>query len=152
MLPKQDAVRAHNQDALWNRLNAKASSFSDGPVELESIATWLKGTGEDQAVGILLQELIGRAFESSYKETQESWAAAVTLDAAIRMKNPLKRDRERPFWGTSVSSDNQDQRRVGAAAGSNCLCHSSELVPTIVPPLQLAPLSGSIALLGLPIR
>jgi hypothetical protein len=58
---------------------------------LESIATWLKGTGEDQAVGILLQELIGRVFESSYKATQESWAAAVTLDAAIRMKNPLKR-------------------------------------------------------------
>src|ERR1700722_19007474 len=62
MLPKQDAVRAHNQNALWNRLNAKASSFRDGPVELDSIATWLKGTGEDQAVGILLQELIGRVF------------------------------------------------------------------------------------------
>jgi hypothetical protein len=91
MLPKQDVVRAHNQNALWNRLNAKASSFRDGPVELESIALWLQGTGEDQAVGILLQELIGRAFDSSYKATQESWAAAVTLDAAIRIKNPLKR-------------------------------------------------------------
>src|ERR1700689_971280 len=91
MLPKQDAVRAHNQDAVWERLNAKASFLRDGPVELESIATWLKGTGENHAVGILLQELIGRVFESSYKATQETWAAAVTLDAAIRMKNPLKR-------------------------------------------------------------
>lgn len=91
MLPKQDVVRAHNQNALWNRLNARASSLRDGPVELDSIATWLKGTGEDQAVGILLQELIGRVFDSSYKATQESWAAAVALDAAIRMKNPLKR-------------------------------------------------------------
>ncbi len=30
MLPKQDAVRAHNQDALWDRLNAKASFLRDG--------------------------------------------------------------------------------------------------------------------------
>src|SRR3984885_7408420 len=46
MLPKQDVARAHDQDALWNRLNAKASSLGDGPVELDSIATWLKGAGE----------------------------------------------------------------------------------------------------------
>jgi hypothetical protein len=91
MLPKQDTARAHNQSALWDQLNAKASLFRDGPVELEKIAAWLKGVGEDQVVGILLQELIGRAFDSSYKATQESWAAAVTLDAAIRMRNPLKR-------------------------------------------------------------
>ncbi len=34
-----------------------------GSVELESIATWIKGIGENQAVGILLQELIGRVFD-----------------------------------------------------------------------------------------
>jgi hypothetical protein len=91
MLPRQDAARAHNQDALWNQLNAKASLFRDGPVELESIAAWLKGAGEDHAIGMLLQELVGRAFEASYKATQESWTAAVTLDEAIRTNNPFKR-------------------------------------------------------------
>jgi hypothetical protein len=91
ILPRQDAARAQNQDALWNQLNAKASLFREGPVELESIAAWLKGVGEDHAVGILLQELVGRTFASSYTATQESWTAAVTLDQAIRMKNPFKR-------------------------------------------------------------
>ena len=91
MLPRQDTVRAHDQDALWNQLNARASQFRDGPAELESIATWLKGTGEDHIVGRLLQELAGRAFEGSYTATQESWAAAVTLDEAIRTSNPFKR-------------------------------------------------------------
>jgi hypothetical protein len=121
MLPKQDAVRAHNQDALWDRLNAKASSFRDGPVELESIATWLKGTGEDQAVGILLQELIGRVFESSYKATQESWAAAVTLDAAIRMKNPLKR----LSWKISGRIRNATRVLAAKVAGDRAAIHGT---------------------------
>ena len=121
MLPKQDVVRAHNQDALWNRLNAKASSLRDGPVELESIALWLQGTGEDQTVGILLQELIGRIFDSSYKATPESWAAAVTLDAAIRIKNPLKR----LSW--KITGRIRNARRVLAAkvAGDRAAIHGT---------------------------
>ena len=121
MLPKQDAVRAHNQNALWNRLNAKASSFRDGPVELDSIATWLKGTGEDQAVGILLQELIGRIFDSSYKATPESWAAAVTLDAAIRIKNPLKRLR----WKITGRIRNARSVLAAKVAGDRAAIHGT---------------------------
>ena len=121
MLPKQDVVRAHNQDALWNRLNAKASSLRNGPVELENIATWLKGTGEDQAVGILLQELIGRAFDSSYKATQESWAAAVTLDAAIRIKNPLKRLR----WKITGRIRNARSVLAAKVAGDRAAIHGT---------------------------
>jgi hypothetical protein len=121
MLPKQDVVRAHNQDALWNRLNAKASSLRDGPVELDSIATWLKGAGEDQAVGILLQELIGRAFDSSYKATQESWAAAVTLDAAIRIKNPLKRLR----WKITGRIRNARSVLAAKVAGDRAAIHGT---------------------------
>lgn len=121
MLPKQDVVRAHNQDALWNRLNAKASSLRDGPVELESIALWLQGTGEDQAVGILLQELIGRIFDSSYKATPESWAAAVTLDAAIRIKNPLKRLR----WKITGRIRNARSVLAAKVAGDRAAIHGT---------------------------
>jgi hypothetical protein len=121
MLSKQDVVRAHNQDSLWNRLNAKASSLRDGPVELDSIATWLKGAGEDQAVGILLQELIGRAFDSSYKATQESWAAAVTLDAAIRSKNPLKRLR----WKITGRIRNARSLLASKVAGDRAAIHGT---------------------------
>jgi len=121
MLSKQDVVRAHNQDALWNRLNAKASSLRDGPVELDRIATWLKGAGEDQAIGILLQELIGRAFDSSYKATQESWAAAVTLDAAIRIKNPLKRLR----WKITGRIRNARSVLAAKVAGDRAAIHGT---------------------------
>ena len=90
MQPRQSASRAHDRNTLWDQLSAKASFFRDGPAELESVVSWLKGIDDVQEVGILLQELVGRAFEPSYKATEESWAAAVTLAAAIRTKNPLK--------------------------------------------------------------
>ncbi|UWZ85175.1 hypothetical protein [Occallatibacter riparius] len=90
MQSRQSACRAHDQNTLWDQLSAKASFFRDGPAELESVAAWLKGIGEVHEVGILLQELVGRAFEPSYKASEESWAAAVTLAAAIQAKNPIK--------------------------------------------------------------
>jgi hypothetical protein len=90
MLPKHDLARAHDQNELWEQLNAKAVLFRGGPVELEHLAEWLKGAQEIQRVGMLLQEVVGRVFEPSYKATEESWAAAVTMDGAIRMKSPLK--------------------------------------------------------------
>jgi len=64
--------------------------FRDGPVQLESLAAWVKGLGDGREVGILLQELVGRAFDPSYEATEESWAAALTMEAAIRIKSPFK--------------------------------------------------------------
>ena len=90
LLPKQDESRAKQQNALWERLNAKALQFRSGPVQLASIAAWLKGAGDGRDIGILVQELIGRAFDPAYQADEESWAAAVLMDAAIRMKSPLK--------------------------------------------------------------
>lgn len=90
MQPRQSASRAHDQNTLWDQLSARASFFRDGPAELESVAAWLRGIGDVQEVGIVLQDLVGRAFEPSYRATEESWAAAITLAAAIRTRNPLK--------------------------------------------------------------
>lgn len=90
MQPRQSASRAHDQNTLWNQLTAKAPYFRDGPAELESVVSWLKGISDVQEVGILIQELVGREFEPAFKASEESWAAAVTLAEAIRMKNPLK--------------------------------------------------------------
>ena len=90
MMPRHDSARAYEQNALWKKLNARAAELREGSVELEPLSTWLKGAGEGQAAGILVQELIGRAFSPAYVATQESWNAAVTLDASLRIKNPLK--------------------------------------------------------------
>jgi hypothetical protein len=121
MLPKHDPGRAHNQDELWNQLNSKSSHFSNGPVELEKIAAWLKGVGEEEGLGLLLQELVGRAFDSSYRATQESWAAAVTMDDAIRMKNPLKR------FGWKITGRIRTAREVLAAkvGGNTAAIHGT---------------------------
>jgi hypothetical protein len=91
MVPRADRTRAREQEALWHRLNGRAPQLIEGPDELECVVSWLKGTGVEHEIGPLLQGLVGRAFDPSYKANAESWAAAVTLDAAIRMKNPVKR-------------------------------------------------------------
>ena len=121
MQPRLSASRAHDQKTLWDQLSAKASSFRDGPLELESVAVWMKGIGEGQEVGILLQELVGRAFEPSYKASNESWAAAVTMAAAIRIKNPLK------LLSWKISGRIRDARNVLAAkvAGDRAAIHGT---------------------------
>ncbi len=90
LLPRQDAARASEQRALWERLNAKALQFRSGRAPLESAAAWVRGVGDDREAGILLQELIGGVFDPLYEADAESWAAAVTMDAAIRMRSPLR--------------------------------------------------------------
>jgi len=121
MQPRPSASRAHDQKTLWDQLSAKASSFREGPLELESVAVWLKGIGEDQEVGILLQELVGRAFELSYKASEESWAAAVTMADAIRTKNPLK------LLGWKISGRIRSARNTLAAkvAGDRAAIHGT---------------------------
>ena len=90
MSPKECPTRARKQDALWTTLNDKAAMVKEGPEELEGLAQWLKGTGNEHELGILVQQAVGSLFSSSYAATSESWAAALALDAAPRTSNPLK--------------------------------------------------------------
>jgi len=121
MLPRLSASRAHDQKTLRDQLSAKASFYRGGPLELESVAVWLKGTGEDQEVAILLQQLVGRAFEPSYKASEESWAAAVMMAAATRIKNPLK------LFSWKISGRIRSSRNTLAAkvAGDRAAIHGT---------------------------
>ena len=90
MRAKDSPGRAAEQDRLWTSLNERAGLLRDGPVELEGLARWMKGGGRTQELGMLVQQAVGRQFDGAYTATDETWAAALTLEAALREKNPIK--------------------------------------------------------------
>ncbi len=87
MTPREDAQRAQQQEQLWNQLSAKATAIVNGPEELESLANWIRGVGSDEALGVLVQQLLGQLFSDEFVATQESWEAAKILVAAPRSNN-----------------------------------------------------------------
>jgi hypothetical protein len=83
MLPRTNASRAAAQDELWSRLNAKADEVKHGPVELQPLAEWVRGKGNGEQLGLLVQQSVGRLFVEMFTATEESWAAArLVLEAA----------------------------------------------------------------------
>ena len=89
MRPRGDADRAHDQDALWERLNERADNIRLGSADLDPLAQWVKGQKADAELGVLVQQAVGKLFVDSYVASPESWAAAMTLDAAPRPKSLL---------------------------------------------------------------
>ena len=90
MSAQQAAGRAKQQDALWQRLNAVAPTFSAGPTELESLAQWVRGDGADAAVGPLVQQVIGRLFSPTFNASAASWAAAQVMASSLAPGNTLR--------------------------------------------------------------
>jgi len=88
MSAKDAPGRAREQSLLWSSLSDKAAQLKGGPSEVAGLASWVKGTGNENELGILVQQIVGRAFSESYTATQESWAAALVL-AATHSNNPL---------------------------------------------------------------
>jgi hypothetical protein len=70
-------------------LNAIASNYAAGPDELEGLAAFVRGVGPDEACGPLVQQVVGRVFDSNFKATAASWDAALVLDKAPRTMNPI---------------------------------------------------------------
>ena len=89
-LPRNNSVRAIAQDKLRLSLNAKAEVVKQGPAELEPLAEWVRGTGTDDKLGILVQQTLGRLFVETLTATQESVAAAGTVLEASDSSNVLK--------------------------------------------------------------
>jgi hypothetical protein len=90
MLPRTNSSRAAAQDELWSRLNAKADEVKHGPVELEPLVEWVRGSGTAEQIGPLVQQSIGRLFVETFTSTNESWAAACTVLEAASSSNVLK--------------------------------------------------------------
>jgi len=86
--PRCAQGRAEAQDALWNRLNTLAPAYSAGPDELESLAAFVRGQGQTDTCGILVQQVVGRLFAPNFEATSDSWNAALVLDKALHTLNP----------------------------------------------------------------
>ena len=87
--PRNAAGRAAEQDALWQRLNERASLLASGPDELESLASLVRGKGSIDGCGMLVQQVVGRLFAPDFQATPASWDAALVLDKAPRTMNFL---------------------------------------------------------------
>ncbi len=90
LLPRTDPSRAAAQDALWLRLDIKADEVKHGPVELEPLAEWVRGTGTAEKLDLLVQQSIGRLFVETFTATKESLAAAHMVLEAASSSNVLK--------------------------------------------------------------
>jgi hypothetical protein len=93
MTSRRCMARERYQDDLWRKLTSDSADIQTGPTELAPIAAWIRGTGSDDEVGILAQQLLGRLFKSDFTATAESWNAAKVLVAA-----PRSPDLPRVFW------------------------------------------------------
>jgi hypothetical protein len=125
MRPRADAERARQQQELWSALSAKADVIASGPPELEPLANWVRSTGPEEEIGILVQQLLGHLFSSQFVATEQSWNAAKVLVAAPRSKNWLKMvwwfvsgkvRRAKRLLGSMVHDDLSAVNAVGIAA------------------------------------
>ena len=87
MVPRSSTTDAAARDHLWETLSARVPSISQGPVELEPLARWIRSSDSEAEVGMLAQQLLGSLFSGQFVASQESWNAAQILVAAPRMSN-----------------------------------------------------------------
>jgi hypothetical protein len=87
MVPRNDAVRTTRHEQLWEAFNAKAAAMTQGPDELEALASWIRQDGSGQEPGVLVQQIIGQFFYPDFKATHESWQAALILREDANSKN-----------------------------------------------------------------
>jgi hypothetical protein len=90
MSPRDSTERKSAQEALWNRLNLKVAQVRLGPEELEPMAQWVRGNGDQESLGLPAQQILGRLFSEAFVATPASWAAATTLVKAPRSSNVPK--------------------------------------------------------------
>src|ERR1700726_1206199 len=90
ILPRTNPSRAAAQEELRLRLNVKADEVKHGPSELEPLDEWVRGTGNEQKIDLLVQQSIGRLFVGTFTATEESLAAGHMVLEAASSSNVLK--------------------------------------------------------------
>jgi hypothetical protein len=89
MLPRENRDRGEARDKLWARLNDIAPTIALGPPEVEELAEFVRGAGDPDRVGRIVQQLVGRLFAPDYRSSPQTWAAALTLGRAAGTVNPF---------------------------------------------------------------
>ena len=118
--PRCAAGRADAQEALWKRLTALAPNYSAGPESLEPLAAFVRGVGDPDACGPLVQQAVGSLFAADFKATPESWNAALVLDQAPRTLNPVLL----ATWAATGAVDKSKQLLAAMVGGDLAAVHA----------------------------
>lgn len=118
--PRCAAGRAEAQEALWKRLTALAPNYSAGPESLEPLAAFVRGVGDLDTCGPLVQQAVGSLFATNFKATQETWNAALVLDEAPRTLNPVLLAK----WAVTGEVDKAKQLLAGMLEGDLAAVHA----------------------------
>lgn len=84
-----DEARQASQRALQARLDGKAVEDLVGNDALARLAELIQTDANAESFGPAVQQAVGLLFNGDYRATRESWKAALTLDTAVRSRNPL---------------------------------------------------------------
>jgi hypothetical protein len=82
--------RAERQAELEAALEPAPGRLPCDETHLEGLTAHVLGRSAPQAMGPLVQEVVGRLFLPDFRGTAESWDATGLLDAAVRSFNPLR--------------------------------------------------------------
>jgi hypothetical protein len=112
--PRDDLDRAADQEALAARLDPAKIDWSIVPVA--ELAAYVRGD-QRYPLGPLCQKAAGRVFWANYETSRSIWAAARTLDAAVRSLNPLAH-----LWWRLSGSLRRAQKKLFDASGGDTAC------------------------------
>lgn len=125
--------RAVRQRDLEREIEARLAAEGPAPGELDALAACIRGEGDDAALGRAAQQAVGRLFAPGYAATDETWRAAVLLDAAAREMNPLRR----LGWALTGAVGRARRRLAEPVAGDPAALHGTAVaVHTLVRNLQ----------------
>lgn len=122
--PRLDAERMASQASLTSALAARGNDAPCDPQTLDRLAETLNGEAARTELGCVAQTAVGRLFVAEFSGTPETWRAALTLDAAVRSFNPLRRLRwmltgevkaARAVLATAMQSDAAGVHAIGIA-------------------------------------
>jgi hypothetical protein len=88
--PRAFPGRAERQARLEHDLAELLIAGRPAPAQIDRLADYVRGRGDDRAIGPIIQEAIGQLFAKGYQGTERSWRAACILDAAPRSRNPFR--------------------------------------------------------------
>jgi hypothetical protein len=73
LLPRGDHVRADRQQELATSLNPANGATLWSEDQLDALAAYVRGSGDDDAAGILTQQIVGRLFDPQYRADLATW-------------------------------------------------------------------------------
>ena len=80
LLPRGDQVRTDRQKTLAAALDPARGAKLWTDDQINALGSYVRGNGDDNAAGILTQQIVGRLFDPLYCADQATWNAAQLID------------------------------------------------------------------------